>query len=63
VPAPAAAAHGYALSFRIGAALLAAGALLVLVLLEHVIAQPRNPVAELTPGPSLTLPPKAPGAR
>jgi hypothetical protein len=37
----AAAAHGYALSFRIGAALLPIGGLLVL--LEHVTAQPRSP--------------------
>ncbi len=63
VPPAAAAAHGYALSFRIGAALLAAGGVLVLILLEHVTAQPRNPAAELTPGPALTAPPRAPVAR
>jgi hypothetical protein len=47
-----AAARGYALSFRIGAALLAVGAVLVLVLvlLERVTALPRNPAAEITPG-------------
>ncbi len=39
--------HGYALSFRIGAALLTVGGLLVLALLERVTAQPRNPIAEL----------------
>jgi EmrB/QacA subfamily drug resistance transporter len=45
----AAATHGYVLSFRIGAALLAVGGLGVLMLLEHVTAQPRNPLAELSP--------------
>jgi hypothetical protein len=44
-----AAIHAYALSFRIGAALLAVGGVPVLVLLEHVTAQPRDPVAELSP--------------
>ena len=47
VPAEVAAAHGYALSFRIAAGLLATGGVLVLVLLERVTGQPRNPVAEL----------------
>jgi EmrB/QacA subfamily drug resistance transporter len=56
VPPAVAATHGYALSFRIGAALLAVGAVLVLVLLEHVTAQPRNPAAEITPGPSPAAP-------
>ncbi len=60
---PAAAAHGYALSFRIGAALLAAGGVLVLILLEHATAPPRTPAAELPPGPALTAPPRAPVAR
>ena len=58
-----AATHGYALAFRLGAALLAAGGVLVLILLEHVTAQPRNPVAELTPDPPLTAPPRIPMAR
>ncbi|HEX9537794.1 MAG TPA: MFS transporter [Streptosporangiaceae bacterium] len=49
VPPAVAVTHGYALSFRIGAALLAIGGVLVLVLLEHVTAQPRNPIAELSP--------------
>lgn len=38
--------HGYALSWRVGAGLLAVGGVLVLVLLEHVLATPRNPQAE-----------------
>jgi hypothetical protein len=37
------------LSFGIAAALLAVGAFLVLMLLEQVTAQPRNPLAELDP--------------
>jgi EmrB/QacA subfamily drug resistance transporter len=45
----AAATHGYVLSFRIAAVLLVVGGVLVLALLEHVTAQPRNPVAELSP--------------
>jgi predicted MFS family arabinose efflux permease len=49
VPPVVAVTHGYVLSFRIGAALLAAGGVLVLVLLERVTAQPRNPAAELSP--------------
>ena len=44
-----AATHGYVLSFRIGAALLAVGGVGVLALLEHVTAQPRSPLAELNP--------------
>jgi EmrB/QacA subfamily drug resistance transporter len=45
--APAVAAtRGYALSWRIGAVLLAIGGVLVLALLEHVVATPRNPEAE-----------------
>jgi hypothetical protein len=49
VPAAAAAAHGYALAFRIGAIVLAAGGLLVLVLMERVAVQsglPPLPVTE-----------------
>jgi EmrB/QacA subfamily drug resistance transporter len=41
-----AAAHGYAISFRIGAALLAIGGLLTLALLERVSTRARNPLAE-----------------
>ena len=48
--APAVAATGgYALAFRIAAALLLVGGVLVMLLLEEVAAQPRNPAAELTP--------------
>jgi EmrB/QacA subfamily drug resistance transporter len=43
--------HGYVLSYRVGAALLVIGGLLVLALLEHVIATPRQPEAELDPEP------------
>jgi len=41
--------HGYALSFRVGAAVLAVAGVLVLVLLERVTAKPRVAVAEITP--------------
>jgi len=39
--------HGYVLSFRVGAAVLAGAGLLALVLLERVTAQPRVAVAEV----------------
>ena len=39
--------HGYALAFRAGAAVLAVACVLVLVLLEHVAAQPRTALAEV----------------
>jgi hypothetical protein len=39
--------HGYVLSWRIGAVLCAIGGVLVLFLLEHVVATPRNPEAEV----------------
>jgi EmrB/QacA subfamily drug resistance transporter len=55
-----AAAHGYAVSFRIGAALLAVGGVLVLIVLEHVTAQPRNPAAGLSLDPSPAAPSRAP---
>jgi EmrB/QacA subfamily drug resistance transporter len=58
-----AAAHGYVLAFRIGAVLLAMGGALVLGLLEHVTAQPRNPVAELGAEPSQAAPSLASPAR
>ena len=50
VPAPLAQTHGYALSFRVGAAVLAVAGLLVLVLLERVTAKPRTAVAEVPAG-------------
>ena len=51
--------RGYALSWRIGAVLLAIGGVLVLALLEHVLATPRNPEAEALDGavPAQTTPP------
>jgi EmrB/QacA subfamily drug resistance transporter len=51
VLAPVALTHGYVLAYHVGAVLLIIGGVLVLFLLEHVIAQPRNPVAELIPDP------------
>ena len=39
--------HGYSLAYHVGAVLLAIGGVLVLLFLEHVIAQPRNPAAEV----------------
>jgi MFS family permease len=48
-----AATRGYVLSFRIGAALLTVGGLLVLALLEHVVATPRNPDAETVEAPAV----------
>jgi len=44
--------HGYALSFRVGAAVLAVAGLLVLVLLEHVTATPRTALAEAPAEPA-----------
>lgn len=46
VAANIASTDGYALAFRIGAGLLVVGAVLVLTLMEHVSAQPANPLAE-----------------
>jgi hypothetical protein len=39
--------HGYALAFRVGAALLAVAGVLVLMLLERVTAKPRTALAEV----------------
>jgi EmrB/QacA subfamily drug resistance transporter len=50
VPAAVAQTDGYAVAFRVGAALLAAAGVLVLVLLEHVTAKPRTALAEITAG-------------
>jgi EmrB/QacA subfamily drug resistance transporter len=44
-----AATHGYVLAFRIGAALLAIGGVLVLLLLQRVSAEPRMPGIEAVP--------------
>jgi predicted MFS family arabinose efflux permease len=44
--------HGYALAYRVGAALLVIGGLLVLALMEkNVLATPRQPEAEITAEP------------
>lgn len=53
VPAGVAAAHGYALAFRIGAALLVLGGLLVMALLERVSTEMRNPLAETVVEPTV----------
>jgi hypothetical protein len=52
IPAGVAAAHGYTLSFRIGAGLLVAGGLLVLALLQRVSTEMRTPLAEAAPDPA-----------
>jgi hypothetical protein len=46
LPAPAL-TRGYALSFRVGAAVLAVAGLLALMLLERVTAAPRTALAEV----------------
>jgi hypothetical protein len=46
--------HAYTLSFRVGAVVLAAAGLLVVVLLEHVTAKPRIAVAEVPGAGSIT---------
>jgi len=51
VPPAVAQTHGYALSFRVGAAALAAAAVLALLMLEHVAAKPRTAVAEVPAAP------------
>jgi EmrB/QacA subfamily drug resistance transporter len=48
--------HGYVLSFRVATVLLGIGGVLVLVLLEHVLAQPRNPQAEMIGQPAAPTP-------
>jgi predicted MFS family arabinose efflux permease len=54
--------HGYVLSWRIGAVLLAIGGVLVVALLEHVLATPRNPEAELIGQPASPVPAPAPAS-
>jgi predicted MFS family arabinose efflux permease len=39
--------QGYSLAYHVGSVLLVIGGVLVLLLLEHVVAQPRNPAAEV----------------
>ena len=51
-----AAVHGYVLAFRIGALLLVVGGMLVLVLLERVSTEARNPFAETDVEPSVAPP-------
>ena len=50
---------GYAVAFRVGAAVLAVAAVLVLVLLEHVTAKPRTALAEVPAGQPPTAPTSA----
>jgi predicted MFS family arabinose efflux permease len=45
VPFPVALVDGYELSYLVAAGLCVTGGILVLLLLEHVIAEPRNPLA------------------
>ena len=47
---------GYELAWRVGAVLLAVGGVLVLALLEHVVATPRSPEAELVGQPVSAVP-------
>ena len=46
VPLHTAQTHGYALAYHVGSVLLLIGGVLVLLLLEHVVAEVRNPAAE-----------------
>ena len=48
MPAGIAQTDGYAVAFRVGAAVLAVAGVLVVVLLEHVTAKPRTALAEVT---------------
>jgi hypothetical protein len=57
MPAGIAQTDGYAVAFRAGAAVLAAAGVLVVVLLEHVTAKPRTPLAEVTQDQVPTAPP------
>jgi len=61
VPAAVAQTEGYALAFRVGAALLAAAAVGVLLLLEHVTAMPRTALAEVPAGQEPAMPVSQPG--
>lgn len=46
VAAPLAAVEGSQLAFRVGVVMCVIGGILVIALLEHVVAEPRNPLAE-----------------
>jgi len=48
--------HGYAMAFRVGAAVLAAAGVLAVVLLEHVAAKPRTALAEVSAGQAPAAP-------
>jgi hypothetical protein len=61
VPAAVAQTEGYALAFRVGAALLAAAAVGALLLLEHVTAKPRTALAEVPAGQEPAMPVSQPG--
>jgi hypothetical protein len=55
VPPAIASTHGYALAFHIGSVLLVIGGVLVLILLEQVVATPRQAEAEITAVPVLPV--------
>jgi EmrB/QacA subfamily drug resistance transporter len=59
-PAAQALIDGYAISFRVGAAVLAAAGILVLALLEHVASRPRNALAEIPADETVTPSPATP---
>lgn len=55
--APVATTHGYVLSYRVAASLMAVGGLLVLALMEkNVLSTPRQPEAEVAAGATQTAP-------
>jgi EmrB/QacA subfamily drug resistance transporter len=49
VAQPKALTDGYVLAYQVGSVLLLIGGVLIVFLLEHVLAQPRTPMAELEP--------------
>ncbi len=62
IPAGVAAANGYATTFRIGAVLLAIGAVVALALFEKVSAEARNQLVETGPEPVLAMTDALPAA-
>jgi hypothetical protein len=54
---------GYALAFRVGAAILTVACVLVLVLLEHVEAKPRTALAEVQVGQAPAATPRTDAAQ